>query len=301
LKIFIKVLLILSILFIMQCGEEEKDKTKIKPNTPPEISEVTIMPLHPTTQSEITVHILGSDNEGDPIKYNVKWFINGEEIGEGMFFKYKEIKPGDRIYAEITPSDGKDSGKPVKTDEIIIGGIAPRILSIKTEPEILFVTTPQVAVTAMVEDPDRDSINLILHWVINDRAIPDTSNVLDLTKFKLKKNDIITAAAFADDGENRSEAYGFELVIANSPPRFSTKLDSIKCKTDSIYYSLPIIDPDRDPITFELLKAPQGIAIDKNKGIIHGLIPDTMGFKVMVRATDAEGDFLEAEFTIAPP
>ena len=128
------IVLFISIALIIQCGKKKEDKDKTIVNTPPKINEVTLLPLNPTIQSEITARILSSDKEGDPITYKVKWFVNGQEIGEGMFFKHEEIKKGDEVYAEITPFDGKEWGKPVKTDEITIGGLPPKILAVKIAP-----------------------------------------------------------------------------------------------------------------------------------------------------------------------
>ncbi len=287
------------VLLLSHCGEK-KEERGVK-NNPPAINEVTLLPLQPTVQTEIKARILSSDKEGDPITYKIKWFVNGEEIGEGMSFSYDEVAKGDKIFAEVTPYDGKDYGKPVRTGEIVIGGLPPKILSLQIAPESLFVTTPQVVVTALAEDPDKDSLRMTIHWLVNDEVIPDTSTTLELKKYGLKKNDRITGSAFVDDGEFRSEPFSFELVIANAPPVFKTQIDSIKCAPDSIYYPLPIIDPDDDPLTFEILDAPEGIKVDQKKGIIYGSISITATFEIMVRATDTDGAYLEAQFTLTSP
>lgn len=301
-KIFAKVFFILLlILFISQCGEKKEKRDDGDTNTPPVINKLILQPLNPTIQSEITARILSFDKDGDPITYKVKWFLNGKEIGEGMSFTSEEIAKSDRVFAEVTPYDGKNWGNPMRSSDIIIGGLPPKILSLQIAPESLFVTTPQVVVTAMVEDPDKDSITLIIHWMIKDEIIPDTSNVLNLKKFNLKKNDVITCSAFADDSEFRSEPFIFKLLIANAPPVFKTEIDSIKCPPDSIYYRLPIIDPDGDPLNFELLDAPDGIQIDQERGIIYGSAGQVTTFEIMVRATDTDGAYSETKFTLTSP
>ncbi len=287
------------ILFSIKCGEKKEEKGIT--NSPPVVTEVTLLPLHPTVQTELKARILSSDKEGDPVTYQIKWFVNGEEIGEGMSFSYDEAEKGDKIFAEVTPYDGKDYGKPVRTGEITIGGLPPKILSLQIAPESLFVTTPQVVVTALAEDPDKDSLRMIIHWLVNDEVIPDTSTTLELKKYGLKKHDRVTGSAFADDGEFRSVPFSFELIIANAPPVFKTQTDSVKCAPDSIYYPLPIIDPDNDPLFFEILEAPSGIQIDRDKGIIYGSAAETKKFEITVRATDSDGAYLDAQFTITTP
>ncbi|KPK64564.1 hypothetical protein AMJ83_02370 [candidate division WOR_3 bacterium SM23_42] len=287
-------------LCLIQCGGKKREEGEAAVNNAPVVQNITLLPLHPTVQSEITARILSSDKDGDPITYQVKWFVNGQEIGEGMSFHYGDIKKGDNIFAEVTPHDGKVSGATVRSSEITIGGLPPRIVSLSIMPEVVYVTTPQVVLNALFEDPDQDPINLIVHWLAKDQVLPDTSNVLNLPPIDLRKNDVITGAAFADDGQHRSEAFSFEITVANSPPAFTTKIDSVKCSTDSVHYTLPIYDPDGDPLEFELLDAPSGISIDAEQGVIHGDAGESGAFEVMVRATDTDGAYLDAQFTLTP-
>ena len=282
---------------IIQCGGKKEEGVQAT-NSPPEIQNITLLPLNPTVQSEITARILSSDRDGNPITYTVKWFVNGEQIGEGMSFTYPDVKKGDRILAEVTPYDGKAYGKSMKSGEITIGGLPPRILSLSIIPELVYTNTPQVVLDALFEDPDGDSIRLIVHWLAKDDVLPDTSNVLQIKRLGLKKNDVITGSAFADDGEYRSEPFTFEIPIVNAPPAFTTKTDSVKCSADSVYYALPIYDPDGDQLSFEILEAPAGINIDAEQGIIYGSAGETDVFEVQVRATDIEGAYLDAQFTL---
>ena len=285
------------LLYQVHC-DGKKEGGHVAGNDPPEIRNITLLPLNPTVRSEITARILSSDKQGDPITYQVKWFVNEQEIGEGMSLTYEDIKKGDKIFADITPYDGKEYGKTVRSSEITIGGLPPRILSLSILPEIVYVTTPQVSLSAIFEDPDADEIRLIVHWLIKDEMVRDTSHILRLPGLGIKKNDVITGAAFADDGEHRSDAFTFEIPVANSPPAFRTKTDSVKCSTDSVFYHLPIIDPDGDALIFELLEAPDGIEIDGQQGIIYGKAGAQKAFEVAVRATDTDGAYLDAKFTL---
>jgi hypothetical protein len=286
------------LILVSGCGGK-KDEGTTASNDPPVLQSVTLLPLNPNVHSEITARILASDKNGDPITYLVKWFVNGDEIGEGMSLTYPDIKKGDKIFADVTPYDGKTYGKAMRSGDVTIGGMAPRILSVSVIPEMVYVTTPQITLNALFEDADQDEIDLVVHWLVNDEVLNNTSNVLQISSLGLKKNDVITGAAFADDGDDRSEAFPFEITIANSPPAFKMKIDSVKCATDSVYYALPIFDPDGDALSFELLDAPSGIMIDRENGIIYGTAGQIEVFEVFVRATDSEGAYLDAQFTLA--
>lgn len=279
------------------CGGKKEEGTTTT-NSPPVLENITLLPLNPTVQSQITARILASDRDGDQITYQVAWYVNDEQIGTGMSFTYPQIKKGDKIFAEVTPYDGKAYGEMMRSSEIIVGGLPPKIVSVSVVPEVVDVTTPQITLNALFEDADGDKIDLIVHWLVGDEVLPNTSNVLPLRTLQLKKNDVITGAAFADDGEHRSEGFPFEITIANAPPAFKTKTDSVKCSTDRVHYMLPIFDPDNDPLTFELLKAPSGIMIDVEEGTIYGNAGDIPVFEVLVRATDSDGAYLDAQFTL---
>ncbi|MBE0433283.1 hypothetical protein IBX73_07450 [candidate division WOR-3 bacterium] len=294
-----KVISALAIILLVHSCSGRKEEPGALANNPPVLQNVTLLPAKPTVQSEITARILASDRDGDPITFEVKWFVNDFMIGEGMSLSSSEIKKGDRIFAEVTPYDGKTYGAIMRSGEITIGGFQPRILSVSVMPEIIYVTTPRITLNALFEDADNDNIDLIVHWLVNDEVLDNTSNVLPLAPLGLKKNDVITGAAFVDDGEHRSEAFPFEITIANSPPAFRTRIDSVRTSNERVYYTVPIYDPDDDPLTFELLQAPDGIMIDADQGIIYGAASGTAVFEIHVRATDAEGAYLDAKFTLA--
>jgi hypothetical protein len=291
-------LIILLVIFTIQCGEKKEEGPK--KNTPPTVTEVSIIPLKPTIQTEIKAHILATDKDNDPITYRVKWFVNGEEIGEGMSFRYEEIKKGDKIYAQVTPYDGKDTGKSVASNEIAIGNVAPRVLSINVKPNVLDATTKQITIEGVVEDLDQDSVYLVCSWHVNDSILPDTSTTLNLQPFNLKRGDRLGVAAFADDGELRSDPFTSDFIVANAAPVLVAEEQIAQLRTDSIYYPLPIADPDGDPITFEIIEAPEGIEINREQGIVYGGVQDTTGFQILIRATDSEGGFLETKFTLTP-
>jgi hypothetical protein len=112
---------------------------------------------------------------------------------------------------------------------------------------------------------------------------------------------ILRSELYAFDGDTVSSPYVLEIEITNSPPMLSAEQDSIPYSPDSIAYMLPIVDPDGDHIRYELIEAPYGLSIDQNFGIVHGTVAETKPFEIVVRATDTEGAFLNARFTITPP
>ncbi len=298
-------LLSVFIVLLLSCGgneESRKSQTKEKINTPPFIESVEILPEHPKLGSRVLLRIKAGDKEGDKINFSVQWFLNDTKIGEGIEFYLDRAKRGDKIYAEVTPDDGKRRGETVRTKTIEVGNTPPKITNATITPDTVLVSTPNLTVNGEGYDPDGDSISWLCYWVLDySERLPDSSTTLNLKNLKLKKGSHIIAELYAFDGDTVSTPYLLQIDVVNAHPILARNIDSIPYKPDSIYFPLPIIDPDGDPITFELLSAPEGLKIDKDRGVIYGSVEDTSSLEVMVRATDSDGAFLEARFTLTSP
>lgn len=293
---YIKILLPMIIVAVLACNGGNQPGTA--GNTPPVVTEVTLSPVNPTMHSEITAQILSQDKNGDPITYKIKWFVNNGEVGEGQFFKLADVKQGDAIFAEVTPFDGKDWGAAKRSSSVTIQSSKPRVLSVKVVPAPVYANTPQLTVDAMVEDVDQDSVNIFCHYVFHDRLLTDTLPVLNLTPLGLKKHDTLYTAVFADDGSSQSEPFQMTIIISNAPPELNTEAEVLKLRMDNINYPVPITDPDGDPITFELIKPPAGLTIDKKTGVVNGNLTGMTSVEVTVRATDNEDAYLDSKFTL---
>jgi hypothetical protein len=96
----------------ISCPGKKSEKGE---NTAPFIKGAGIIPENPTLGSRVTLRIEAGDKEGDNITYLVKWFLNGREIGEGLEFTLENAKRDDKIFAEVTPYDGKLNGATERT------------------------------------------------------------------------------------------------------------------------------------------------------------------------------------------
>ncbi len=82
-------------------------------NTPPVITRSELLPRVPRTSSTLHVDIQAHDIDKDNISYKYKWILNGKFISEQSFLD-TELKRGDTITVEVTPSDIEDSGKSIR-------------------------------------------------------------------------------------------------------------------------------------------------------------------------------------------
>lgn len=284
---------------LASCGADEQRTT---PNAVPVITRAEILPTHPQRGSRINLRIRASDDDGERISYAVNWFCNDRIIGSGLEFYLSDVEKGDRIYAEVTPSDGHQSGTTVRTTTVTVANSPPKIIGVKLEPEAIVSSTGEMRIIAEGVDPDADSLSYFCYWRINDgNRLPDSSTTLRLHDLGLEKGMILTSELYAYDGDTVSSSYVLEIEITNSPPMLSAEQESIPYSPDSIVYALPIIDPDGDNLSYELIEAPAGLRIDQTSGIVHGSVTETEPFEILVRATDTEGAFLNARFTVVPP
>jgi hypothetical protein len=302
-RLFISILVLCSAIFWTGCpGGNNNKNTGSQTNTPPFIKSAEVLPQTPVQGSRLGLRVQAGDKEGDNITYTVKWFLNGQAIGEGMEFYLGEAKRGDQIYTEVTASDGKASSDPVRTAAVTIGNTSPKILSAQIHPDTILTSTGTLSVIGNGIDPDGDPIRWSCRWKLDDnRVLPDTGLTINLADLKLKKGSNIKADLFAYDQDTVSLPYQLEISVVNSHPILTNAADSIPYKPGSIYFPVPISDPEGDAVTFELLNAPTGLQIDKKTGLVTGTPADSGVFTILVRATDSEGAYLDARFTLAPP
>jgi len=125
-------------------------------NSPPVIQEVWIEPKVARVTDPLKAVAKGSDPDGDSINYVYKWEKNGVVLsGENTdTLEPNRFKKRDSITVTVTPTDGEASGKPKKSEAVIILNSPPTITSSPpTTPEGRIYT---YRVTA--NDPDNDPI-----------------------------------------------------------------------------------------------------------------------------------------------
>ncbi len=295
-----KVLWLVLILVLVSCGKK-KEESGIA-NTPPFVEKIKILPEHPRVGSRAALRIEAGDRENDVINYRVVWFLNGNAVGEGLEFYLPEVSSGDSLFVEVTPNDGKLSGATARSPVVIFGNTPPQIIGARISPDTILSSTDDLTVIGEGFDQDGDSLRWLCYWILNySERIVDSSTTLSLKNLNLEKGAHLTAELYAYDGDTVSTPYLLEIDVVNAPPMLKAGLDSVRYSPNGLEYQVPIADPDGDVLTFELLEGPEGVTIDPTRGIISGGGQDSTNFDIVVRATDSDGAYLDARFTITPP
>src|SRR2546427_2081123 len=266
-------------------------------NHPPSVLSARINPADVTLDTELRVDIQGEDADGDRVTYRYQWVVNEVPAAGATApaFKPERLKKGDRVTADIVPTDGKADGAVFTTGPVTIGNTAPRIREIYVEP-LPLQRGKLIKVRVVASDPDGDPVTLTYKWFRNNKAIPDAkSDTLDTKEFQ--KKDILEVLVTPSDGKSTREGQGVQMLIENSPPRFaSTRPTEIK---DGQYlYQVAVTDPDEDPVTLELKQGPPGMTLDPaTKQLSWKLTPENLGkHQVVLVAKDNDNGATQQEF-----
>ena len=283
-------------------------------NRPPVIRSAVIFPASVTIETELRVEAQSEDMDGDPVTYRYQWLVNDTPVsGEtAPQFKTDGLKNGDRITVELTPNDGKIDGAVLVTNPVTVGNTAPDIAEIHLEP-VPVRRGELLKVKVIAGDPDGDPITLSYKWLVNDKEIPDAkTDTLDTKDFR--KKDVLAVLVTVSDGKAPREGRaGLPAVIENSPPRFTSRppagitlvvpKDGGLAREGMYEYAVTAVDPDEDPVTFELKQAPPGMTIDAATGKIAWKVTLENAGKhhVVIAAKDNDKGVTQQDFDLDIP
>lgn len=101
-------------------------------NRPPVLTSIALSPNIVLPGVPVRVEVKSNDPDQDDVRFNFTWKINGQtEAGQsGEVFDTSELRKGDLITVTVIPDDGKDQGKPLESNGVIIQNRPPEILSL---------------------------------------------------------------------------------------------------------------------------------------------------------------------------
>src|SRR3989449_1412395 len=268
-------------------------------NHPPSVLSAGIYPEDVALDTELRVDLHGEDLDGDRITYRYQWVVNEVPAAGATVsvFRPERLKKGDRVTAEIVPTDGKADGEVFTTGPVTIGNTAPSIREIYVEP-LPLQRGKLIKVRVVASDPDGDPVSLTYKWFRNNKAIPDAKiDTLDTKEFQ--KKDILEVLVTPSDGKSTREGQGAQMLIENSPPRF-TSTPPTEIKDGQYLYQVAVTDPDEDPVTLELKQGPPGMTLDPaTKQLSWKLTPENLGkHQVVLVAKDNDNGATQQEFEL---
>jgi hypothetical protein len=175
-------------------------------NMPPVVEEVRVEPKLAYANSDLKAVVKGSDPDGDSIHYLFKWEKNGIVLSEGDAgaLEANQLKKGDSITVTVTPTDGEASGKPKKSEPMIIANSPPVIVSSPPTDLSGNIYTYQVK----VEDPDNDPVIFTLRTSPKGMTINKETGFIQWEVSKGDRGDhLIEIEATDPDGAKSLQRY----------------------------------------------------------------------------------------------
>jgi hypothetical protein len=299
-RIIARVFLCLTIPILFSCEDRKNSAFPSKPNSPPAIASVTLLPEKAYKGTEFNLVVQGSDPDGDTITYKYQWIKNEQEMaGENKnSLRTDRFQKGDLIQVRVTPSDGKSEGPPYLSPPVKILDSAPVIQEVWVEPKLPFAND-NLKAQVKSSDPDGDFVYYTFRWEKDGKVIPDERDQV-LERGRFKKGDTISVTVIPDDREIQGEPKRSDpVLISNSPPMIiSTPPTSVE---GTIYrYTVKANDPDQDSVTFSLKSGPKGMVIDSENGLIQWEIKkENKGtHSIEIEASDPEGARSTQRFTL---
>jgi hypothetical protein len=218
---------------------------------------------------------------------SVAWIVNGESAGEGDRLDPSLFKRGDRIKARVTVDSNGKKGV-VQTKEVVATNTLPWIENVVIMPQAL-VTGGSAKAIPQAIDPDGDPVTIRFQWVVDDRQTGEAGDTFPLSG--LRKGTSIYVKAVPNDGfSDGGWKYSPKHRIVNSPPVIRSAPPTRLSPDGAFEHTIVAEDPDGDPLTYSLEKAPRGMTLDGST--LRWLVPENAfgtEVEVIVKISDNDG------------
>ncbi|TVQ94974.1 MAG: hypothetical protein EA397_00535 [Deltaproteobacteria bacterium] len=183
-------------------------------NTPPTISSVTISPLEPRANQELTCSWGGFDDpDGDEDQSYVAWFIDGEPVGTGPVLEGGFVR-GDTVRCEVTASDGFDDGNTLSA-EVEVQNSPPTVDAVAISPPSADTSTPLECSYTGFDDPDGDDDHSRVRWYVNEEPVGTNPT---LSQNRTERGDDVRCEVTPHDNIDAGTPISASITIQNAIP-----------------------------------------------------------------------------------
>jgi hypothetical protein len=243
-------------------------------NSEPVIESAVLSPDPAGAADSLSVEVRAQDPDRDRLRTTIEWFRNNQPEHEltGDVLDSGTFNRGDRVYAVAHVTDGTHEVSRA-TNAVAIGNSAPRIRSIAISPAH-GSAADVIEATANAQDIDGDSFELSYRWYKNGAPI-DGATESRLRAGTAHRGDKLVVEISASDGSDASDWFrSTEYTLGNSDPVITSQPSYEMGPTGMYNYEVAAKDADGDqPLRYELLSGPKGMAIDGATGVVTWAVP----------------------------
>jgi hypothetical protein len=218
---------------------------------------VVVAPMFPSRIAPPSVSVRSPLGKGAEIA-GVRWIVNGAERESGRSLSPSGFQRGDRIRAVVVLRTAEGE-RTVETPEAVAANALPEVAEVRLDPPAP-VSGGTIRAIAEARDPDGDPLTIRYRWHVDNVAIPGESESIVLKG--VKKGSWVHAAATPNDGSGDGAwKYSSRHQVVNAPPVLKSSSPTTVPPSRVLTHVIVAEDPDGDPMTYHLIKGPEGMAM----------------------------------------
>ena len=193
-------------------------------NSLPEMQSVSISPLNPSSQDDLTCSYTAVDADGDSISASYQWIMGGNTLSSTTNLLEGPFQQGDSIICRVTPDDGSSLGTAMDAT-ISITNTIPSLSNLVLSP--LIVRTDDIlTATVNAVDADGDPLTLMWDWYVDSgsgaQLVLSNSGAAQNDSldgvFYFEKNDSVSLDLTVSDGYTSTSITSASITVANTAP-----------------------------------------------------------------------------------
>ncbi|KYC34733.1 hypothetical protein WA1_49275 [Scytonema hofmannii PCC 7110] len=286
----------------------------IAANTAPVFTLTPTQELTATVNNFFQYQFAAIDAQGDPITYTLE-SPNGATIDSKTgVFSWKPTALGQKSFT-VVASDGKGGVTKHQFSLTAVSSTSNQIPIITSTPRNRVALGQSYLYTVKASDSNNDPLTYTLATAPVGMTIDSTGKILWTPDPKVNPLGANPVKVQIGDGRGGIQTQSFSIDVVSTPNRTNnaptiTSIPPLDATVGTTYrYNLTALDPDNDSVAWKLDKAPEGMSIDSERGILVWTPRlDQVGEReVVVQVVDALGGFSIQEFSIttrgvnAPP
>ena len=229
-------------------------------NQPPSASNAMLTPTDAKTVDSLTLSYSYSDPDGNPESGTViTWYkdsiaqpqgtIPGKVVSSSLTSK------NEQWYAEITPSDGQDSGQTITSNTVTIQNTAPTFSTPSISPAQPS-SIDDLSISISSNDEDQDTLTTEIRWYLDGVLVSELNDQSTVTSLATRDGDQWYVEVRVSDGEDttiwktsQTVTIGTGAPVNNKPTLTALSIQPSNPYTnDSLSFTFTTNDVDGDSI-----------------------------------------------------
>lgn len=196
-------------------GQPYRTKSVVVGNTSPRVATVSLTPQIARRGDKLEAVVEASDPDHDRVDLTYKWYRNEVMIKEGeeSFLDTEGLVVRDRITVEVTAHDPAATGNSLKSEPLVLGNTAPKIISSPPGSD----SQGRFEYTVKTIDPDGDQVNYYLEVAPTGMSISETSGHITW-QIPSDQKGISYVKVVAKDGQGGMATQEFNLTLTDADP-----------------------------------------------------------------------------------